>query len=86
MKVTIVIILFSFLLFSSNCQNVIYLNPGCNKFNEAGDCISCSVRFYKDNNGICQPVNPNCNGYNPITGACTTCYPGFAIIENTCLP
>lgn len=86
MRVTLLIVLCSFSLILSNSQNVIYLNPGCNKFNEDGNCVSCSVRFYQDDNGICQPVNPNCNGYNPDTGACTTCYPGFAIVEDTCLP
>ena len=39
-----------------------------------------------DADKICQPVNPNCNTYNDKNGACLTCYPGFGLLENTCLP
>ena len=39
-----------------------------------------------DEEGICQPVNINCNGYNRDNGACLSCYSGFVLIEDTCLP
>lgn len=67
-------------------QNVVILNRGCKEFDANSDCLACSQRYYKDAQGICQPVNVNCNGYNPINGACTSCYPGFVQIEDTCLP
>ena len=67
-------------------QNVVILNRGCNEFAPNGDCLTCSKRYYKDGAGICQPVNVNCNGYNPKNGACTSCYSGHTLIEDTCLP
>ena len=67
-------------------QGVVILNRGCKEFNAAGDCTRCSTRYYKDDEGICQPVNSNCNTYNPVNGACTSCYSGFVQIEDTCLP
>ena len=76
---TINILLLSFLIFLT-ASNVVYLNPGCKSFDDDGSCAQCSVRFYKDSKGICQPVNSNCNAYNEQTGACLTCYPGFAIV------
>lgn len=67
-------------------QNVVILNRGCKQFSVNGQCVACSQRFYRDEEGICQPVNVNCNGYNSATGACTTCYPGHVLIQDTCLP
>lgn len=63
-----------------HCQSVIILNPGCKQYNTAGSCVACSNRFYKDAEGICQPVNPNCKTYKNENGACTSCFDGFAII------
>ena len=60
--------------------NLIILNPGCRQFDSAGSCTFCSDRFYKDKEGICQPVNNNCKTYNRENGACTSCYDGFSII------
>lgn len=70
----------------SSCQNVVIINKGCREFKSGGECLSCSNRFYLDKEGICQPVNSQCRTYDNSNGACTSCYDGFAIIENTCLP
>ena len=74
------------LLLGTSSQNIIIRNPGCNSFDSQGTCTSCSTRFYKDPQNICQPVNPNCNTYDLISGDCLTCYSGFGLIEGTCLP
>lgn len=67
-------------------SNVVILNPGCKQFDQAGACATCSARFYKDQQGICQPVNSNCKTYRSDNGACTSCYDGFSIVEDACLP
>ena len=82
LKITFIFTIF--LLAAST--DIVYLNPGCRKFDTDGICLSCSTRFYKDPKSICQPVSPSCNGYNPENGNCTTCYSGFALIEGACLP
>lgn len=35
-------------------------------------------------NGQCLPVNDYCNDYDINTGACTTCYQGFALQQGAC--
>jgi hypothetical protein len=60
--------------------NIIVLNPGCRQFDSNGNCLACSNRFYKNKEGICQPVNNNCRTFNPDNGACTSCYDGFSIV------
>ena len=67
------------------CQIVMIRNLGCRK-SEEGVCVECVTRYWLDSEAICQPVNPNCNTYDPANGACLTCYPGFGLIEDTCLP
>lgn len=72
----------SLLLLASSIfsQNIIIRNNGCKSFDAAGKCTSCSDRFYQDLNNICQPVNPNCNAYDPANGNCLTCYVGYGLI------
>ena len=72
-----VIAVIASLLIIAQTQGVVILNRGCKSFDPNGNCISCSTRFYRDEEGICQPVNTNCNTYNSVNGACTSCYPGF---------
>lgn len=69
-----------------NSANIIVLNPGCRQFDSSGKCVACSNRFYKNKEGICQPVNNNCKTFDPSNGACTSCYDGFSVVENVCLP
>lgn len=75
----------SLLLTLACTQAVTIRNMGCKTY-AAGVCTGCSNRYYLDSQNICQPVNPNCNTYNDKTGGCLTCYPGFGLIEDTCLP
>jgi hypothetical protein len=74
------------LLATAHLQSIVIRNIGCKTFDLQQQCIECSTRYYLDSARICQPVNPNCNDYNKTTGACITCYPGFGLIEDTCLP
>ena len=74
------------LLLATSFSQVIVRNLGCKSYNGKGVCASCSVRYYLDSNNICQPVNPNCNTYDSKTGGCLSCYPGFGLLEDTCLP
>ena len=41
----------------------IVINPGCKQFDSSGLCSSCSNIFYKDKDGICQPVSSTCKTY-----------------------
>lgn len=70
----------------AHAGNLIVLNPGCRQFDASGVCAACSNRYYKDGEGICQPVSNNCRTYKSDNGACTSCYDGFSIVEDTCLP
>ena len=73
------------LMLTISSQQVVYRNLGCKTYS-GGVCTACSVRYYLDSANICQPVNPNCNTYDSKTGGCPSCYPGFGLIEDTCLP
>ena len=79
-------ILLALLLTVAQLQVVTVINRGCRTYNDQQVCVECSTRYYLDSNAICQPVNPNCKDYNKNTGACTSCYPGFGLLEDTCLP
>lgn len=75
----------AFLLVLTVQQSIVIRNIGCKTY-EKGRCVACSTRYYLDAENICQPVNPNCNAYNITNGACLSCYAGFGLIEDTCLP
>jgi len=81
-----ILLLLAVLMTLSFSQTIVIRNIGCKSSNTLGVCIACATRYYLDSQNICQPVNPNCNTYDSLNGACLTCYPGFGIIENTCLP
>ena len=67
-------------------SQIITTNFGCKNMSTDGvTCIECSNRFYKDGSGICQPVSTSCNNYDKATGACTSCYEGFLLIEVICI-
>lgn len=48
-------------------------------------CVNCSKGFWKDANGACNKVNPDCRTINPNNGFCTSCYPGFIIAADLCV-
>ena len=54
-------------------------DPYCAAFNPDGTCSRCAQRYYFGSNRVCTPVSGNCNGYNPTTGACTSCYQSFLL-------
>lgn len=37
-------------------------------------------------NGKCMQANPLCKTFNLNNGACTSCYPGYEVSQNTCEP
>jgi hypothetical protein len=79
-------LLLALFVVSSISQAVTIRNLGCKTYDQNQVCTECSTRFYLDKDFICQPVNPNCKTYNSSNGACLSCYPGFGIVEDTCLP
>ena len=59
-------------------------DPNCVSYT-GGVCDACSNRYYFDSNRVCVPVNPSCKDFNPLNGACITCYAGYAISGSTCI-
>ena len=64
---------------------VIRTNLGCKKINPDGSCDTCSDRYYKDSEGICQPVSTSCRTYNAKNGDCTGCYGGYILVNVVCV-
>lgn len=69
---------------TGNCV-VSSMDSNCKEFRPDGSCNKCAVKFYLNQNGKCAVVNPLCKDYNPNSGACTLCYPGYAVSGNTCI-
>ena len=69
------------------CVNgtAVALDPNCAAFN-GNLCTNCSRNFYFGPNALCLAVDPLCNGYNPVNGACTGCYQSFALQNGACVP
>lgn len=42
-------------------------DPNCRTFRN-NECIECSFRYFKGNDGLCKPVDPNCRLYNVKSG------------------
>ena len=77
--------LFLVLLVAVVSSQVIVTNFGCKNLSADGvTCLECSNRFFKDADGICQPVSDACKTYDKGTGACTSCYDGFLLLEVIC--
>lgn len=78
--------IFIFLLALAASQSI-GINIGCKQYaNDSITCLTCSQRYYKDSKGVCQPVRTTCNTYDPFTGACTSCYDGYMLVEVVCIP
>lgn len=59
---------------------------GCAEWNWDNQiCIACS-RNWVALNGVCEKVSPLCNTYNNVTGACTSCFSGYALTDGSCSP
>jgi hypothetical protein len=41
--------------------------------------------MYYISNNRCNKVNGVCQNYNPFTGACTSCFPGYRLKNYTCI-
>lgn len=48
-------------------------------------CLACS-KFWVMVDGVCRSVSPFCNTYDQSTGACTTCFTGYALNNGDCTP
>jgi hypothetical protein len=40
-------------------------------------CLQCAPRTFRNFNGLCQQVDPNCDNYSQQNGECLSCYKGF---------
>jgi hypothetical protein len=56
----------------------------CATFNN-GMCVNCSKGYYLSQQGPCIQFNPLCKTSDPQTGACLSCYPGYALSAGSCL-
>lgn len=80
----------------TSCYNGYALNNGncsvsivssgsnnCANFSN-GVCVRCSRGFYMANDGSCRLVSALCNTYNESYGYCTSCYPGYILVNGEC--
>ena len=58
-------------------------DPNCASWLE-GVCVSCAPRTYIGSTGLCEQVSIDCNTYDKISGACTSCYAGFGLVGRNC--
>lgn len=49
----------------------------CKIRSELGGCESCYERSYLGKDGICMLIRSNCDIYDPKTGECIDCVPGW---------
>ena len=60
-------------------------NVGCSAFDQNGNCIRCSDRYYNNvNTGSCAKVSDFCRTWDQNNGNCLTCYTGFELINGSC--
>ena len=57
----------------------------CQSFDASGDCKACVYRSVPNGKGKCLEVNPQCNTFNNKTGACKSCYGGYALKNGNCV-
>ena len=58
-------------------------DPNCASWLE-GVCVSCAPSTYIGSTGLCEQVSIDCNTYDKISGACTSCYAGFGLVGRNC--
>jgi hypothetical protein len=59
-------------------------DPNCVKYNGTV-CSLCPNRYYFGPNGLCTPINPQCDTYS-FSGGCLSCYSGYKISGVDCIP
>ena len=47
--------------------------------------MNCSKGFYFNRQRKCESIDPLCKGFDENIGGCTSCYPGFALVNNQCI-
>lgn len=69
-----------------NCISYGSLNgsdQNCKTFQSQSFCLQCYNGFVSIQ-GLCQSVNPLCNGYDNTTGSCINCYEGYNLMNGSC--
>ena len=56
----------------------------CAEWDSDGICTSCTNRSFKNKDGRCEIVDPDCATYNSTTGVCFRCYSGFDLKDGKC--
>jgi len=57
----------------------------CQTF-ENGLCKKCYSGFFANSKGVCVQKNPLCKTSDDSTGACLTCFPGYIVSSEKCIP
>ena len=57
--------------------------PNCISYDSFGNCVQCARMFYIQGNN-CLQVNFLCQNYNPFSGHCTSCFPGYQLEDKQC--
>jgi hypothetical protein len=71
-------------LYNGTCKIITsqdQINPSCLAWDGKHNCLSCSARFYFNDQKICTQVSDFCYTWNS-NGACTSCYGGY-ILDST---
>lgn len=58
---------------------------GCAEWAPNNVCKKCSVKYYFGADNTCVQVNDYCRLWNISTGACTDCYLGYVVANNSCV-
>ena len=48
-------------------------------------CVRCASRTFLNSRKQCEKVSEDCRTYNDFTGACLSCYSGYALKMGRCL-
>lgn len=67
----------------NSTNDVSAIDVNCAQFN-GSVCAKCSKNFFFKE-GLCTAVDPLCNGFNPLTGACLGCYESFVLSGSRCI-
>lgn len=50
-----------------------------------GVCTECSENYWKNQNGVCCEVKPECRVFNRDVGICEGCYQGWELVDGICM-